>query len=55
MHLKKTKYSSLTLNIRRCDIFESIAKLVSKDSSNSRVYLPKEWDGKKVIVVLKDD
>lgn len=52
MSLKKVKYKVLTLNIRRCDIFEGVAK--KSNETSSRVYLPADWDGKRVIVVLKD-
>lgn len=55
MSLRKTKFKGLLLNLPRRQVFEGVAKLVSENSSNTRIYLPKEWDGKKVFVVLKDE
>jgi putative transposon-encoded protein len=40
--------------MKQIKIFEKIAKSAGVDGSAGRIYVPKEWIGKKVIVYLKE-
>ncbi|MFZ0327290.1 MAG: DUF2080 family transposase-associated protein [Nitrososphaeraceae archaeon] len=40
--------------MKQIKIFETIAKSAGVDGSAGRIYVPKTWIGKKVIVYLKE-
>ena len=42
------------IKMKQIKIFEKIAKSAGVDGSAGRIYVPKEWIGKKVIVYLKE-
>ena len=50
---KEKVVKRLTFDLRNCSIIEKEVRPYSETSS--QLYLPKEWENKAVIVVLKDE